>query len=47
MVFFRGAVGDGSQVIREGQKVSYELLQGEDGLWYAVNLVIEDEPLLN
>jgi cold shock CspA family protein len=47
LVFLKGAVGDGTPVIREGQRVSYELVQGLDGLWYAVNIVIEDEPPLN
>ncbi|MFJ3448578.1 cold-shock protein [Pseudomonas sichuanensis] len=47
VIFLQGAVGDGKPVIREGQHVSYELAQGPDGLWYAVNIVIEDEPYLN
>ena len=44
VVFLRGAVGNGSQVIREGQTVSYEVVQGEDGLWYAVDIIILDQP---
>ncbi|MNG74265.1 hypothetical protein D3C76_478400 [compost metagenome] len=47
VAFVRGAVGEAKPVIREGQAVSYELALGPDGLWYAVNIVIEGEPPLN
>ncbi|MDH0733026.1 hypothetical protein N5F23_22525 [Pseudomonas sichuanensis] len=47
VIFLQGEVGDGTPVIREGQHVSYDLAQGVDGLWYAINIVIEDEPYLN
>ncbi|MEN5240669.1 MULTISPECIES: hypothetical protein [Pseudomonas] len=47
VIFLQSAVGDGTAIIREGQLVSYDLAQGPDGLWYAVNIVIEDEPYLN
>ncbi|MFJ3076462.1 cold-shock protein [Pseudomonas sp. NPDC087029] len=47
LVFLKDAVGDGTPVIREGQRVSYELVQGQDGLWYAINIVIEDEQPLD
>ncbi|MCE1117152.1 MULTISPECIES: hypothetical protein [Pseudomonas] len=47
VIFLQSAVGDGTAIIREGQQVSYDLAQGPDGLWYAINIVIEDEPYLN
>ena len=47
VVFLRGDGGQGAPIIREGQHVSYEIEQREDGLFYAVNIVIEDEPPLN
>lgn len=47
IAFLKGAVGNGTVVIREGQSVSYELAKGPDGLWYAINIVVEDEPYLN
>ncbi|MDF9618027.1 hypothetical protein P5705_10265 [Pseudomonas entomophila] len=47
VAFLKGAVGDGTSIIREGQHVSYELVQGADGLWYAVNIVVVDEPRLH
>lgn len=47
VIFLQSAVGDSTAIIREGQLVSYDLAQGPDGLWYAVNIVIEDEPYLN
>jgi hypothetical protein len=47
VVFLMGDGGQGAPIIREGQHVSYEIEQREDGLFYAVNIVIEDEPPLN
>ncbi|WP_154100816.1 cold-shock protein [Pseudomonas putida] len=47
VVFLRGAVGDGTPVIREGQNVSYEVVRGQDGRLYAVNIIIIDEPNLH
>lgn len=35
---------EGGPVIKPGQKVSYELMLGDDGQYYAINLqVIDDE----
>ncbi len=43
VIFRREAFVDGTAQIKEGQSVSYELIQGDDGLWYAVDIIIEDD----
>lgn len=43
VIFRREAFVDGAARIKQGQSVSYELALGEDGLWYAVNILIEDD----
>ncbi len=43
VIFRREAFVDGTARIKQGQSVSYELALGEDGLWYAVNIIIEDD----
>lgn len=37
-------IEEGAPVIKPGQKVAYELMLGDDGQYYAINLqVIDDE----
>ncbi|CAK9888704.1 MULTISPECIES: hypothetical protein [Pseudomonas] len=47
-VFFQigSAMPDGL-VLHEGQVVSYELVQGPQGQWFAVDIQIIEEPPLN
>lgn len=44
-IFFRvPPVEEGGPVIKPGQKVAYELMLGDDGQYYAINLqVISDD----
>ncbi|WP_166364218.1 cold-shock protein [Pseudomonas akapageensis] len=44
-IFFRvRSVEDGGPAIKEGQTVTYELMQGKDGRYYAINIEIVDDP---
>lgn len=47
-VFFHSASGAaGKPVLREGQRVTYELMQAADGRLYATNIEVVAEPTLN
>ncbi|QBF26345.1 cold shock domain-containing protein [Pseudomonas tructae] len=47
-IFFQiGPSTPGGLILREGQVVSYELVQGPQGQWFAVDIQIIEEPPLN
>ncbi|MFK8331751.1 cold-shock protein [Pseudomonas sp. BJa5] len=47
-IFFQSLPASaGGLVLRPGQRVEYDLVEGPQGQWYAVNIEVIDDPALN